>query len=73
MNKRTKLITAGAAVLAAAVAAPLAARAAQQPLRDGITGLIRELDESAAVTRPSRKSEIETELAVALRRLLEAP
>lgn len=40
-------------------------------LRSGITGLIRELDESAAATRPSRKSDIEFETAIALRRLLE--
>lgn len=40
-------------------------------LRDGIAELARTLDTSAAATRPSRKSDIESEIAIALRRLLE--
>jgi hypothetical protein len=40
-------------------------------LRDGITALARDLDASAAATRPSKKSNIESEIAIALRKLLE--
>lgn len=40
-------------------------------LRDGIAALAAELDASAAATRPSRKSTIEDECAIALRQLLE--
>lgn len=48
-------------------------RAALAALRSGIAGLAADLDRSAAETRPSRKSEIESECAIALRRLLETP
>lgn len=40
-------------------------------LRDGIAALAARLDASAAATRPSRKSTIEDEIAIALRKLLE--
>jgi hypothetical protein len=40
-------------------------------LRDGVTALAADLDASAAATRPSKKSTIEDELAIALRKLLE--
>lgn len=42
-------------------------------IRSGIAGLAADLDRSAAETRPSRKSETESETAIALRRLLETP
>lgn len=40
--------------------------------REGITELIADLEASAAATAPSRKSQIEHEIAIGLRKLLEA-
>jgi hypothetical protein len=48
-----------------------AGQAAQQPLRDGIAELLADVTKSADATRPSRKSQVEDELAIALRKLLE--
>jgi hypothetical protein len=42
-------------------------------LRDGITQLATDVQASADATRPSKKSGIEDELAIALRKLLETP
>lgn len=42
-------------------------------LRGGITALAADLTASADATRPSRKSQIEDECAIALRKLLETP
>jgi hypothetical protein len=62
-----------AAVVAYACRPDLGAQAdALTALRSGITGLAADLDRSARETAPSRKSEIESETAIALRRLLEA-
>lgn len=41
-------------------------------LRDGIRALLADVAKSADATRPSRKSAIEDELAIELRKLLEA-
>ncbi len=41
-------------------------------LRDGITELLADITKSADATRPSKKTALEDEFAIALRKLLEA-
>lgn len=48
-----------------------AAKAAQKPLRDGITELLGDVEKSANVTRPSKKTTLEDEFAIGLRKILE--
>lgn len=48
-----------------------AAKAAQARLRERITALAEQVTASAKATEPSRKSQIEHEVAIALRKLLE--
>lgn len=48
-----------------------AATAAQKPLRNGITALLADITSSANATRPSKKTALEDEFAIALRKLLE--
>ena len=49
------------------------ARADRDQLRKHVLALAADLDNSATATRPSRKSDIESELAIALRKIAEPP